>query len=252
MPVIRGWSSVLEVTRSDPAQRQRKVILGRDGREGDRRVEAQRAIVRDVVDVKADAARAVRAQLLACLPQRSSTDPAALQGRLEARQRPRCREGAVRTSADSHSHFDERAIHDRLAEKGPGMISYRTVRVDGTEVLYREGGDLTPPGSSCSIQLGTGLRDAPAGSVRNTFLVESDLEAAREWLLRRGVQVSEIRRKTQVNAWDGSFAPGLDPEQGDHAGFADFADPDSNAWVLQERGLRQRQANPGRIPDRAA
>jgi hypothetical protein len=60
------------------------------------------------------------------------------------------------------------------------MISYRTVRADGTEVFYREGSDLTPPGSSCSIQLGTGLRDAPAGSVRNTFLVVTDLEAARE------------------------------------------------------------------------
>jgi hypothetical protein len=132
------------------------------------------------------------------------------------------------------------------------MISYRTVRVDGTVDFYRVGGDLTPPGSSCSIQLGTGLRDARAWSVRNTFLVVTDLEAAREWLPRRGVQVSGIRHETQGNAWNGSFAPGLDAEHGDHASFAEFADPDGNAWVLQERGSRQRQANPGRIPDRAA
>jgi hypothetical protein len=132
------------------------------------------------------------------------------------------------------------------------MISYRTVRVDGTEVFYREGGGLTPPGSRGSIQLGTGLGDVLAGSVRNTFLVVADLEAAREWLLRCGVQVSEMRHETPVNAWDGSFAPGLDHEHGDDARFAEFADPDGNIWVLQERGFRQRQANPGRIPDRAA
>jgi hypothetical protein len=132
------------------------------------------------------------------------------------------------------------------------MITYRAVRVDGTEVVYRVGGDLTPSGSSRLIQLGTGLRDARAWSVRNAFLVVMDLEAAREWLLGRGVQVSEIRHMTPVNARGGSFAPGLDPERGDHASFAEFADPDGNTWVLHGRGFRQRQADPGRIPDRAA
>jgi catechol 2,3-dioxygenase-like lactoylglutathione lyase family enzyme len=38
---------------------------------------------------------------------------------------------------------------------------------------------LTPPGSSCSLQIGQGLTDAPAGSLRNVFLVVADLEAAR-------------------------------------------------------------------------
>jgi catechol 2,3-dioxygenase-like lactoylglutathione lyase family enzyme len=99
---------------------------------------------------------------------------------------------------------------------------------------------LTPPGSSCSIQLGVGVTDAEAGSVRNTYLIVTDLEAARAILLERGVQVSEARHKTPVGAWDGSFAPGLDSERGDYASFADFADPDGNTWVLQERGLRRR------------
>ena len=99
---------------------------------------------------------------------------------------------------------------------------------------------LTPPASGCSIQLGTGLTDAPAGSVRNTYLVVTDLETARARLLERGVPVSEIRHKTPIGAWDGGFGPGLEPDRGDYASFADFADPDGNTWVLQERGFRQR------------
>ena len=98
---------------------------------------------------------------------------------------------------------------------------------------------LTPPGSNCSVQIGKGLTSAPAGSVRNTFLVVADLGEVRSRLLDRGVQVSEIRHKTPIGAWDGSFAPGLDPSRGDYASFANFSDPDGNTWVLQERGYRK-------------
>src|SRR5215831_19034534 len=52
---------------------------------------------------------------------------------------------------------------------------------------------LTPPGSGCSIQIGKGLSDAPAGSLRNVYLVVTDLEATRRCLLERGVGVGEIR-----------------------------------------------------------
>jgi catechol 2,3-dioxygenase-like lactoylglutathione lyase family enzyme len=98
---------------------------------------------------------------------------------------------------------------------------------------------LTPSASGCSIQLGIGFTDAPAGSVCNTYLVVTDLGAVRARLLERGVQVSEIRHKTPIGAWDGGFAAGLDPDRGDYASFAGFADPDGNTWVLQERGFRR-------------
>jgi catechol 2,3-dioxygenase-like lactoylglutathione lyase family enzyme len=95
---------------------------------------------------------------------------------------------------------------------------------------------LTPPGSSCSIQFGNGLTDAPVGSLRNIYLVVTDLEAARSRLLERGIEVGGIRHKTPIGTWDGGFAPGLDPARGDYASFAGFSDPDGNSWLLQERG----------------
>src|SRR5215831_21174346 len=51
---------------------------------------------------------------------------------------------------------------------------------------------LTPPGSCCSIQIGNGLTDAPVGSLRNVYLVVTDLEATRSRLLERGVNVRYI------------------------------------------------------------
>jgi catechol 2,3-dioxygenase-like lactoylglutathione lyase family enzyme len=97
---------------------------------------------------------------------------------------------------------------------------------------------LTPPGSACSIQIGKGLTDARVGSLRNVYLVVTDLDATRTQLLERGTAVSPVRHKTPIGAWDGGFAHGLDPARGDYASFASFSDPDGNSWVLQERGYR--------------
>jgi catechol 2,3-dioxygenase-like lactoylglutathione lyase family enzyme len=88
---------------------------------------------------------------------------------------------------------------------------------------------LTPPGSACSISIGKGITDAQPEAVRGTHLVVKDIEAAREELVGRGVEVSDIRHMA-----DGQWTPGADPEHRDYASFADFADPDGNTWVLQE------------------
>jgi catechol 2,3-dioxygenase-like lactoylglutathione lyase family enzyme len=98
---------------------------------------------------------------------------------------------------------------------------------------------LTPPGSGCSVQFGKGLTNAQAGSLRKVYLVVTDLDAARNFLLERSVEVSEIRHKAPVGGWDGGFAPVLDPSRKDYASLANFSDPEGNSWVLQERGYRK-------------
>ena len=90
---------------------------------------------------------------------------------------------------------------------------------------------MTPPGSACSITIGTGLTDAAPGSYRGTHLVVTDIEAARDELVARGVEVSEVRH---FDREAGEWRPGADPEHVRYASFADFADPDGNTWVLQE------------------
>jgi catechol 2,3-dioxygenase-like lactoylglutathione lyase family enzyme len=89
---------------------------------------------------------------------------------------------------------------------------------------------MTPPGSACSITVGTGITDAVPGSVRGTHLIVTDIEAARAELVGRGVEVSDIRHMDA-----GEWKPGPDPQRADYGSFADFSDPDGNTWVLQER-----------------
>jgi catechol 2,3-dioxygenase-like lactoylglutathione lyase family enzyme len=95
---------------------------------------------------------------------------------------------------------------------------------------------LTPDGSATSIQLGVGLTDAAPGSLRGLYLVVADLAQYRGELLTRGVTVGDIRHKDTDGGWRGAFRPGIDSSRADYASFADFRDPDGNAWVIQERG----------------
>jgi catechol 2,3-dioxygenase-like lactoylglutathione lyase family enzyme len=86
---------------------------------------------------------------------------------------------------------------------------------------------LTPPGSGCSIMIGTGAIDTTPGSVRGVQLVVDDVQAARDELAGRGVDVTEVRHFA-----DGEWRPG---KGGPWNAFAFFDDPDGNGWVLQER-----------------
>lgn len=94
---------------------------------------------------------------------------------------------------------------------------------------------MTPPGSSTSIQFGVGLPDVPSAPVIGMYLVVDDIEAYRRNLTERGVVVGDIRHKDTAGGWRGSFLPGVDPSRADYATFFDFADPDGNRWVVQER-----------------
>ncbi len=88
---------------------------------------------------------------------------------------------------------------------------------------------LTPPGSACSVSFGIGITPAEPGSVIGTHLVVTDIAAARDLLVGRGVDVSEIRHMTP-DGWQ----PGPDPNHARFNSFADIKDPDGNGWVLQE------------------
>src|SRR6266540_7341083 len=68
---------------------------------------------------------------------------------------------------------------------------------------------MTPPGSACSITIGTGITEAAPGSVRGTHLVTPDIEAARAELAERGVDVSEV-----FHFETGGQQPGPDPQRG--------------------------------------
>jgi catechol 2,3-dioxygenase-like lactoylglutathione lyase family enzyme len=94
---------------------------------------------------------------------------------------------------------------------------------------------LNPPGSACSIAVGIGITTAEPGSARGLHLMVTDIVAAREELTARGVEVSEVR-----HIEGGVWSPGPHPERNDYNTFADFADPDGNTWVLQERGYAAR------------
>ena len=78
---------------------------------------------------------------------------------------------------------------------------------------------LTPPGSACSIALGEGVIDTPPGSVKGMQMVVSDVAAAREELVGRGVEVSEV----QQFPW---------------GSFVFFSDPDGNGWAVQQLPAR--------------
>jgi catechol 2,3-dioxygenase-like lactoylglutathione lyase family enzyme len=88
---------------------------------------------------------------------------------------------------------------------------------------------VVPPGSECAIGFGTGITSAAPGSAQGLHLVVSDIVAARAELAGRGVAVGPVRHMGPQGWVDGPH-----PERDNYLSFADFTDPDSNIWVLQE------------------
>ncbi len=108
------------------------------------------------------------------------------------------------------------------------------------DVDVKPGGELrivqmTPPGSACSITIGTGITDAAPGSVRGTHLVTPDIEAARAELAERGVDVSEV-----FHFGAGGQEPGPDPQRGKYNSFASFSDPTATPGSCRRREPRLR------------
>ena len=98
---------------------------------------------------------------------------------------------------------------------------------------------FTPPGSGCSVTFGKGVTPAAPGSAVAALIV-SDIKAAHEELIRRGIGASDM--------WHGApfppeaRLPGPDPKRTSYGSFFAFSDPDSNAWLVQEVTTRR----PGR------
>ena len=110
---------------------------------------------------------------------------------------------------------------------------------------------FTPPGSGCSVIFGKNVTAAAPGSAQGLYLIVSDIEAAREELLGRGVEISEVFHDAG-GVYAGPDEPylfgrlrvsGPDPEHRSYRSFASFSDPDGNGWLFQEITTRL----PGRI-----
>ena len=107
--------------------------------------------------------------------------------------------------------------------------------VDGVRIVQ-----FTPPGSACSVTFGKGITGAAPGSAEGGLIV-SDIEAAHDDLIGRGIDATNI--------WHGppfpreARQPGPDPKRTSYGSFLSFNDPDGNTWLVQEVTTRA----PGRI-----
>jgi catechol 2,3-dioxygenase-like lactoylglutathione lyase family enzyme len=85
---------------------------------------------------------------------------------------------------------------------------------------------MTPPRSQCSIHFGKGLTAMEPGSLDRLYLAVQDIDAAREDLISRGIEVSDVEEQPKP--------PGFDVPGRSYFAYASFSDPDGNAWLLQE------------------
>ncbi len=100
---------------------------------------------------------------------------------------------------------------------------------------------VTPPGSQASIIFGTGVTSATPGSVEDLQLTVFDIDKARDELVARGVDVSEVFHDAGGvfhHAGTEGRVAGPAAEHADYGSFASFRDPDGNGWLLQEIKVR--------------
>jgi len=160
----------------------------------------------------------------------------------------------------SSTAVDPRPVEDLKLE----AVVIPVTDVDGAKAFYaglgwREDADFAfdngfrvvqfnPPGSPASVQFGSNITTAAPGSAQGLYLVVSDVQAARDEIASRGVEISEVFHPMGPGA---QFVPGSGSgrvegradEGASYGSFATFADPDGNTWLLQEVTTRL----PGRI-----
>jgi len=141
-----------------------------------------------------------------------------------------------RHGRDKAKHFYETGLECRLDADVSAGDDYRLVQ-------------LTPPGSPCSIIFGKGVTSDQPGSLDSLVLVVDDIDAVRDELVSRGVEVSEVFHDAGgglgagFHAGTEGRATGPDPQGRSYGSFASFSDPDGNGWLLQEITERL----PGRV-----
>lgn len=121
------------------------------------------------------------------------------------------------TDVEQAKHF----YHEQV-----GFVVDHDTRIGDTMRIVQ----LTPPGSGCSIVIGTGMTDMRPGSIKGLQLVVSDVDAAHAQLVERGVAVSPVSHYEGATLVDG--------RGGDWNSFIFFDDPDGNAWTVQEHPKR--------------
>jgi catechol 2,3-dioxygenase-like lactoylglutathione lyase family enzyme len=104
---------------------------------------------------------------------------------------------------------------DFYAERMGFVVDHDTEPAEGVRVVQ-----LTPPGSACSIVIGTGVADMEPGSVKGLQLVVDDMDAAYADLSARGLELGEVQK--------------LGPPDSVGYKFVFFSDPDGNGWAVQE------------------
>lgn len=142
--------------------------------------------------------------------------------------------GAAEGATGEQPSLDVAGVSRRVSYTGASRSRRRRSAPKDVRIVQ-----FTPPGSGCSVTFGTGLTPAAPGSAFGTLVV-SDIVAAHDDLVRRGIDASDMWHGAPVPPE--ARIPGPDPKRTSYGSFFAFSDPDGNAWIVQEVTTRR----PGR------